>query len=562
MFTALRLLFLAGAWLASAWAQAPVLKARQDFDKVDLSARPSLQDALVCAQSQTPALAATRSDQHFEIFYRRAYCELFAGIAGGESAQFQAAARDFTQAGAAWPPKSRDEIPAGLRVLVWVARLEQGRTAANYPDANRELEAAITGVSWERLCPPSPVMNQAFCKSLVETGRAWLGWLSYRVQNLEGAATVLAPIRQSPWALWVAGRQAQRLDRTPEAADNYAKALAAWAAAEKSPNPDLIAQLGPKPDLAAMYYELGLANFAVTRHDLAITAFDQAVSRAPSNSHAVFVRARAKEALGLDTPALADYKLAAENAKSSNDLTWPVGEAHYYRGVLLYRKKDYAGAGAEFSSAEGAKLLDIPQADVTAWRGLAEVAGGACQSGERLDSSLRVASVRFPKDEADALVMNCRLRAAAGLDQLLALDKALAGRLTAAQTAALRARIADAYADQGVAAEDRKDSYAAVIAYRNAIQWNPRNVRARFNLGAIYIEDRKFNLAEAEYQALVEADSTDHEAQFWLAESILAQRPPPDRRAQACGLLRRSLAIVDPEKRAQFSKSLAAAKCP
>jgi len=29
-----------------------------------------------------------------------------------------------------------------------------------------------------------------------------------------------------------------------------------------------------------------------------------------------------------------------------------------------------------------------------------------------------------------------------------------------------------------------------VIFYRKAIEWNPHNSKARFNLGAIYIEDK------------------------------------------------------------------------
>ena len=40
-----------------------------------------------------------------------------------------------------------------------------------------------------------------------------------------------------------------------------------------------------------------------------------------------------------------------------------------------------------------------------------------------------------------------------------------------------------------------------------------------------------------------------------------SQRPAPDRAAEACRLLQRSLAISDPEKKAQFAKAITAAKC-
>ena len=125
----------------------------------------------------------------------------------------------------------------------------------------------------------------------------------------------------------------------------------------------------------------------------------------------------------------------------------------------------------------------------------------------------------------------------------------------------LRNQIAAGYAEQGIAAEDRKDSYSAVAAYRHALEWNPTNAKARFNLGAIYIEDKRFNLAEAEYRALVDADATDYEAQYWLAQSILAQRPSQPRVVAACELLRRSMAIEDAQKKAEFAKAFAAAKC-
>ena len=91
----------------------------------------------------------------------------------------------------------------------------------------------------------------------------------------------------------------------------------------------------------------------------------------------------------------------------------------------------------------------------------------------------------------------------------MALDKLYAGRLDAAKIRLLHDKIANDYANQGVAAEDRKDPSAAVIAYRHAIEWNPSNAKARFNLGAIYIEDKRYNLAEGEYKALVQADAPE-----------------------------------------------------
>ena len=190
------------------------------------------------------------------------------------------------------------------------------------------------------------------------------------------------------------------------------------------------------------------------------------------------------------------------------------------------------------------------------------VAGGACKSTDTLETAVKAASSEFPKAQAEAFIFDCRTMQATTLDQFMALEKAYAGRLDASKLRALRDKIASEYANQGVAAEDRKDPYSAVIAYRKAIEWNPKSAKARFNLGAIYIDDKRYELAEKEYRALVQADAADYEAHYWLGQSILAQRPPPERVVEACGLLRRSLAVNDPEKKAEFAKAVAAAKCP
>src|SRR5205814_8507347 len=147
-----------------------------------------------------------------------------------------------------------------------------------------------------------------------------------------------------------------------------------------------------------------------------------------------------------------------------------------------------------------------------------------------------------PKAEASAVVLDCRLKQAKTLDEYLAIEKQFANRVDPARLRELRTLIANAYADQGIAAEDRKDSPSAIAAYRQAIQWNPANSKARFNLGAIYIDRKDYALAEAEYRALTAADPADYEAQYWLAQSILAQRPEQARVIEACELLRKSQA--------------------
>jgi lipoprotein NlpI len=551
---------LAGA-IAFGQSQSPAIasKARLDFEKVDAEPIPTIQDTMSCMQSNAAAVMVARVEERYLPFYRKGYCELFGALVNGNSDTFQAASKDFTEAIANWPRKLAARPPAGLRALAAIAKLEQGRTADSYPDTIRDLEA-VTG---DPGCEPTPVMSASFCAALVDTARVWLGWFAWRKNEFDQAARILQPVPGSVMSLWVAGRLAQRdQKRQDEAASLYEKALKALAASEKAANPDVLTLLGPKIESSDIHYQAGLLEYSRQRYDAAITHFDAVWKTSPQNSYAIFLRARSKDALRLAQPALADYALAAQTARAGNDASWSVGQAYFQRGLLFYQAKDYARAQGEFASALSARLTEVTPADVIAWRAMTAVAGGACQSSDALESAAKSASSQFPKAQAEALIFDCRTKQATTLDQFVALEKMYAGRLDAAKLRALRDKIATDYANQGVAAEDRKDPYSAVTAYRRALEWNPGNSKARFNLGAIYIDDKRYDLAEKEYRALVAADASDYEAHYWLGQSILAQRPGPERVREACGQLKLSLSVSDAERKAEFGKAIAAAKCP
>ena len=122
---------------------------------------------------------------------------------------------------------------------------------------------------------------------------------------------------------------------------------------------------------------------------------------------ALFLRGRAKELGGQGDAALADYNLASRTAlATAKDLA--SGEAHLYRGIALYRSKDFPHAEDEFSSALNFEIAPPLRADATAWRRLAAVAGGSCASASAfLDGSLAKVSPFFPKNEARALAAGC-----------------------------------------------------------------------------------------------------------------------------------------------------------
>ena len=537
------------------------IKAKFDFDKVDATPIPDIAATQACVQSNAAALPVTRAEERYLIYYRRGYCELFGALADGASEVFQAAAKDFMEALVNWPKKAATPAPAGLKALVSIAHLEQGRMADSYPDLARELTAQAA----EPACFDSPVMSKGFCKALIDTARTWLGWLAYHQNDFAAAASALEPLSQgtavSPWATWVQGRLAQQQNRIADAVVLYEKTLAAWTAIAASPNPDVVTLLGPKLDTGAVHYQLGLADFTRQKYESAISHFDASLKARPRNSYAIFLRGRSKDALHLNVAAMEDYALSTQTARGENDSSWNVAQAHYYRGLLLYQAKDYGGADGEFSLALAGRLGDIGKPDATAWKAMAAAAGGGCKSVEQLESAAGAASNQFPKAAATAIVFDCRMKQASTLDQYMALAKSYENRVDKAKLGELKARIASIYADQGIAFEDQKDPYSAVAAYRKAVEWNPGNTKARFNLGAIYIEDKHFEQAEAEYRALVDADENDYEAHYWLAQSILAQRPPPERVADACELLQKALSINDPEKKAQFAKAVSAANC-
>ena len=549
--------------LASGHAQplSDRLKAKADFDKVDAAPIPDIISTQACVQSTGAALLVTRADERYLLYYRKGYCELFRALVDGASDSFQDAAKDFTEAIATWPKKSATPAPGGLRALVSIAHLEQGRLANSYPDLGRDLGAVVD----EPGCLTTPLMAKAFCAAMIDTARTWLGWLAYNRNDLAAAAKVLEPLTDwksaSPWALWIQGRLAQQQNRIAEAIALYQKTLAAWSAAAETGAPDVVSLLGPKLDTGAVRYQLAVAYYSRQTYDLAIEHFDASLKAHPKNSYAIFLRARCKEALQLYGPAMDDYALSTQTARAENDSSWNVAQAHYHRGLLLYRANDYPAAEGEFTLALAGRLGDIGKPDVNAWKIMSTLAGSGCKSSDALDAAIQVASDKFPKRQADALVFDCRLKQASKLEQYMALAKLYEQRLDATKLRELKTLIANAYAAQGVAAEDSKDPYSAVAAYRKAIEWDPVNPKARFNLGAIYIEDKHYEQAEAEYRALVQADAGDYEAHYWLALSILAQHPEPWRVTEACGLLKKATAIDDPAKKAQFLKAMGTS-CP
>jgi tetratricopeptide (TPR) repeat protein len=172
-------------------------------------------------------------------------------------------------------------------------------------------------------------------------------------------------------------------------------------------------RLGPPVDLSAAYTELGGAQLLASDPTGALASLNQAVRSDSTNARALFLRARAQDAAGRTDAAIADYGLAARNAlaKAGEGAS---GEAHVYRGISFYRRRDFARAEDEFNNALSFEIDPALRADAVAWRRLAAVASGSCEAGRRyLEEALPAASPFFPREEARATIASCSTTSAA-----------------------------------------------------------------------------------------------------------------------------------------------------
>jgi tetratricopeptide (TPR) repeat protein len=237
-------------------------------------------------------------------------------------------------------------------------------------------------------------------------GRQWLGWLALRNDNAPGAARELAGAEASGWAAWASGKKAFRDHQYAEAAVQYRHAAEVWEAAKQRTAPSWIERLGPPVDLQAAYRELGSAELLAGHAQAAIDSFSLALKDQAPDARVLYLRARAKEFLGQAESAQTDYSLASRTAFAADGGT--SGEAHLYRGILFYRRKDFVHAEDEFSSALNFEIAAPLRADASAWRQLAAVASGSCGASRvNLEKVLPEVSPYFPRDEARTRLNAC-----------------------------------------------------------------------------------------------------------------------------------------------------------
>lgn len=401
------------------------LRAQSDFDRVQGSAGPQLPDATRCEQSEAAWLPVAPPADLAEAHFRKGYCTLAEAAITHHTDEFLQAASEFEEAVKTWPERAAraarnrmlEPMPSGLALLAPIARLEaamagagNGGDHAGHPDAAEvERERHEISAALDRPVCPQSVMPVGTCQSLLETGRLWLGWFALQQDDLYQAADVLSALPESGWAHYTAGMRAFRDRHYAEAAAQFGKAIDVWTRSQHDGATPLASRLAPQPDRAKALEQLGGAQLLSGDTAAAIATLDMAVKATSDPARALFLRARAEELAGRREPALADYSLASRTALAhAQDLA--SGEAHLYRGILLYRRKEFAQAENEFASALNFNIPADLRPDAVAWRHMAAVAGGACAASRTsLEESLATVSPYFPKDEARAVASSCPL---------------------------------------------------------------------------------------------------------------------------------------------------------
>jgi Tfp pilus assembly protein PilF len=386
-----------------------VVRAQTDFDRVVLAPAPTLHDTNICIQTQAALIPVATPEEAPVFQFRKGYCTLAAATITREPATFLQAASAFDQAIAAWPARGAflikkmapEPMPSILPALASIARLSAGKG---------DVKPISAGVA-VRVCNDALTTPQA-CDSIIRAGREWLGWDALQRNDLE-AATHAIPATSTALANWAAGKRAFRYQLYADSAAAYRRAVDAWDAESRAVSKPWRERLGPTVDRSTASTELGGAQLLAGDAAGALTTLNQAVRHDSTNARALFLRARARDAVGQADAAIADYSLAARNALAkANDAA--SGDAHVYRGISFYRRKDFERAEEEFNNALNFEIAPAMRADAVAWRRLAAVAGGSCEVGRKyLEEAMPAASPFFPRDEARATMTACSSTASA-----------------------------------------------------------------------------------------------------------------------------------------------------
>lgn len=237
-----------------------------------------------------------------------------------------------------------------------------------------------------------------------QLGSAWLGWIALKRGDPLEAGPRFANANAPGWREWLAGLQAFRVWNYSVAAADYGKAIGIW----REARPDSWTQrMNPMPEMSEALTDWGGAQLAANDPRAALANLDAAIKADAANSRALYLRGLAKQHLGRKDDATDDLNLASRAAFAKKGDAG-AAEAHVYRGISLYWRKEFLRAENEFASALNSDIAAPWQSDARAWRHLAAVSGGACAaSRSALERAMASVSPYFPRVEANAALAAC-----------------------------------------------------------------------------------------------------------------------------------------------------------
>ncbi len=383
--------------------------AQTAFRGVALRPLSAIEEANQCAQAQSMAASVAAPDKMAQLLFQKAYCEMAAAAASDNRASFDESAETFDTAIAdAQASSTRQKIPSRVSP-VWMALASLARIQSGV-----SMESQETALARDVDAEPDPACQSdaamtAVCRVTQQLGNAWLGRIALARGDLPAAERRFAAANSgggvSQWNRWVAGLQAfQRTDYARAAAEEGA-AISAWR--DRKPS-TLVEALAPRPEWSLALAEWGGSQIAAGDAAGAIQTLDQAMKSDATNATAYYFKGVAEEELGRGD-ALADYDAAARAALARSDSA----AAHFYRGIVFFRRKELQRAESEFESALNGNPNASWAADARAWRHLTAVEGGACRaSRDYLDRALPAVSPFFAKQEALKAVAQCATVAA------------------------------------------------------------------------------------------------------------------------------------------------------
>lgn len=378
--------------------------AQTSFRGVALRPLPGLAEATECAQAQSMAASVASPDKIATLLFQKGFCEIAAAAASDNRASFDEAAETFDTAIAdAQASSTKQKIPTGVSP-VWIALASLARIQSGASMESQE-EALTRAVDAE----PDPACQSdlamtAVCRASQQLGNAWLGRIAVARGDLAAAERRFAASSSEggvpQWNRWVAGLQAFRRADYVRASAEEGAAIAAWR--DRKPS-TLVEALAPRPELSGALAEWGGSQIAAGDAQAALQTLDQAIKSDATNVTAYYLKAVAEEKLGRGD-ALSGYDAAARAALARSD----TAAAHFYRGIVFFRRKELQRAEGEFESSLNGSPNASWAADARAWRHLTAVVGGACgASRDYLDRALPSVSPFFPKQEARKAMAQC-----------------------------------------------------------------------------------------------------------------------------------------------------------